>query len=166
MAYAYPQCDTVDFEAMHKIALKQFMRIVAHGRHLGQHLSQRHCAQFVFSTPPEPEPEVPPRFCHCGEEPCPHQHHVHADMPGLVEEDDGTYTTIRQFRRSVEEVEVDAPTTPAELRHALRVFIGDLNGEDWQTAVLPAVVFRAHTIRLNWHGREGQFVVCREGDGE
>ena len=143
---------------MHKIALKQFMRIVAHGRHLGLHLSQRHCAQFIFSTPPEPPPPVPRRFCHCGEEPCTHQSHVHADMPGLVEQDDGLYAPIARFKRSAEEVAIG--DAPPGFRMALRCFIADLEaGARWQDSVLPRVVYRTHTMQLNWHDINGDLHV-------
>jgi len=125
-AYAHPQCDCLDFEAMHKWALKQFMRIVAHGRHLGTHLEERHLQQFIFSTPPEPPAPVQPRFCRCGQEPCPHPIHVHADMPGLVEGDDGMYTPINRFKRSAQEVVVDE--LPEQFQRSLALFIADLNG--------------------------------------
>jgi len=125
-AYAHPQCDCLDFEAMHKWALKQFMRIVAHGRHLGTHLEERHLQQFIFSTPPEPPAPVQPRFCSCGQEPCPHPIHVHADMPGLVEGDEGLYTPIHRFKRSAEEVVVDE--MPEQFQRALALFIAELNG--------------------------------------
>ena len=153
---------------MHKWALKQFMRIVAHGRHVGAHLSQRHCAQFVFSTPAEPPQPVKPRFCHCGEQPaCTHTRHVHADMPGLAEEDDGSYTPIRLFTRSATKVYVSS--TDEHFKHALRVFIADCNGEDskdaYKVAVLPAKVYRTHSMQLNWHDNHGDLEVCMEGGG-
>jgi len=145
---------------MHKIALKQFMRIVAHGRHLGTHLSQRHCQQFVFSTPAEPVPPAPQRFCHCGEQDCGEKHttHVHADMPGLAEGDDGLYGPIRQFTRSAEAV--DVADTTAEFRLALAVFVADQNGGSHEDAVLPEVVYRTHTMQLSWHNRHGDLEVC------
>ena len=153
---------------MHKWALKQFMRIVAHGRHVGAHLSQRHAAQFLFSAPAEPPQPSDPRFCHCGEQPaCPHERHVHADMPGLKEEEDGTYSTLRQWTRSAKKVLVSS--TDDDFKHALRVFITDCNGEDgkdaYKDAVLPAKVYRTHTMQLNWHNGKGDLEVCMEGGG-
>ena len=143
---------------MHKWALKQFMRIVAHGRHVGAHLSQRHTAQFLFSQPPAPAEPAQPRHCHCGGDPCPHSLHVHAEMPGLREGDDGQYVPKRQFKRSVETMRTDE--APESFRHALAVFIADLNGGRYQDAVLPRKVYRAQTMELSWHDADGNLSVC------
>ena len=159
LAYAYPQCDTMDFEAMHKWALKQFMRTVAHGRHVGAHLSQRHVGQFLFTPAPPPAVPVQPRHCHCGQQPaCTHARHVHADMPGLVEQEDGLYTTLRQFDRSTDTVQVDK--ADASFRHALAVFVGDCNGCSHRDAELPELVYQAKTMQLSWHDSDGNLSVC------
>ena len=102
-----------------------------------------------------------PRLCHCGQDPCPHELHVHADMPGLAEQDDGLYAPIARFKRSVEELHVDQ--APAEFRHALAVFIADHNGGSYRDAVLPDVVYRAQAMQLSWHNTEGDLVVCIAG---
>ena len=148
---------------MHKWALKQFMRIVAHGRHVGAHLSQRHTAQFLFTPEHEQAEPVQARLCHCAQDPCPHELHVHADMPGLVEGDDGRYTTIARFRRSVEVLPMDE--APESFSHALAVFIADLNGGSYKDSVLPAEVYRAQTMQLSWHNPQGDLVVCRKHCG-
>jgi len=158
LAYAYPQCDTMDFEAMHKWALKQFMRTVAHGRHVGAHLSQRHTAQFLFTQAGQPEAPVKPRYCHCGGDPCTHPKHVHADMPGLAELEDGTYAPLDRFTRSADVVQVSE--AGHRFRHALRVFIGECNGTSHRDSVLPEQVYRAKTMQLSWHNPDGSLAVC------
>ena len=77
------QCDCIDFEAMHKWAIKQFMRLVPHGRMLGQHLASKHYAQLLCTAPPPEEAAPTPRFCHCsmGPSQCTHSMHVHVAMP-------------------------------------------------------------------------------------
>ena len=82
--------DCSDFEAAHKWALKQFVKLVPHGQYFEKHLATRHLSQFAFGHGREDEPakEEPLRFCHCGGEPCPHEVHVHVAMPGLQPEDD------------------------------------------------------------------------------
>ena len=78
-----------DFEAAHKWALKQFVKMVPHGRYFTQHLATRHLSQFALCHGREDKPPVPEplRFCHCGGDPCPHKVHVHVEMPGLQKED-------------------------------------------------------------------------------
>ena len=77
----------MDFEAMHKWALKQFVRVVPHGRHFTEHLAARHIKQLLFAAgEPDADEEEPLRPCRCGEGPCTHDVHVHVQMPGLGKE--------------------------------------------------------------------------------
>jgi len=103
------QADAGDMEAAHKWHLKQFLRLVPHGPQLTDHLACRHLAQFQFSgvdaEAQAPEPERL-RFCHCSANPedCPHENHVHVEMPGLDLEDDEGRSRMSGDCRSIEKV--------------------------------------------------------------
>ena len=151
------QCDCVDFEAMHKWAMKQFMRIVPHGRKLGQHLSNKHYAQ-LLCTVPQPEEPAPLLFCHCGGDPCTHSMHVHAEMPGLREDGYGHYGPVRRSHRYTQELVV--ADMPHKHQTAIRRFIGELTGQHYLLVPLPEVVTQAQTMQLSWHNQEGVLQVC------
>ena len=156
-----------DFEAAHKWALKQFTRLVPHGRIFATHLAHRHLSQFAFchgreEAPAEPEPL---RFCSCKEaKPCSHDIHVHVEMPGLHLEDAHGQLAVRpQPGRCTEKLEV--ANQPRLFRRALRALMASVTGilpAAWRTADVPEHVFRTSRMNLKWHGREGQieFQVC------
>jgi len=150
----------MDFEAMHKWALKQFTRLVPHGKHFTEHLANRHLSQFLFTGHAAAPPAEPLRFCHCNGDPCTHDVHVHVQMPGLSAEDEHGQLCITDTR-SVQKVEVG-------LRHryfvrALRALMARVNGcpNDWRTAAVPEFVYRANSMTLKWHG-EGGKLECQD----
>ena len=158
------QCDCVDFEAMHKWAIKQFMRIVPHGRMLGQHLASKHYAQLLCTAPP-PEQAAPiKRFCHCpitGPK-CTHSMHVHVAMPGLREKPNGQYEPVaRAEGRSVLKI----PMADFEYPDALRRYIAELTGEWYEHVTLPEAVWQAKTMQLSWHNQKGNLQVCLASGG-
>jgi len=143
---------------MHKWALKQFMRMVPHGRMLGQHLANKHFAQLLCTVPPPEAAAAEARLCHCGQNPCPHAMHVHASMPGLREGPDGLYAPIsRSLGRYARKLN---PATWGENhQRALRVFVADVTGGDYRTAPLPEKLYQAQTLTLSWHTMEGKLQV-------
>ena len=155
------QIDCMDFEAMHKWAVKQFMRLVPHGRHMTSHLTARHFAQFLFTKPPESDDEPNLLYCHCDEDPCPHDLHVHASMPGLRDESsEGLYTP--GDKRSVTRWPVvlsEEGGMDENVMRALRGFVGRVNGEEWSECDVPDVLWQANTMELSWHDRDGKLQV-------
>jgi len=154
-----------DFEAAHKWALKQFVRMVPHGKYFTQHLATRHLSQFAFGhgREAEPAPQEPLRFCHCAQAPCTHNIHVHVEMPGLRAEDAGGVLHPLGDYRSVEVVEVRG--LPKLVRRAIKALMCEATGQrgPWQLAKKPELVYRAKTMTLKWHGKDGklEFKVCR-----
>ena len=148
---------------MHKWALKQFCRIVPHGKLFTAHLAHRHLGQFAFShglDAPAPEPE-PLRHCHCDE--CrdipvaekAHPFHVHVVIPGLLPEDkDGRLALRPQFERSVDKLVVSEQDP--HFQSALQGLMGNLNA-----ATLPLVVYSATRIHLKWHRADGH-IECQD----
>jgi len=147
-----------DFEAAHKWALKQFVRMVPHGKFFTQHLATRHLSQFAYGHGREDPtaPEEPLRFCHCGQAPCTHNTHVHVEMPGLEAEDDqGLLHPLHSGdERSVEYLEVSR--RPRMFRRALAALLGEVTGVDRHVVNLPEAVYRAKTMTLKWHGADGK----------
>ena len=156
-----------DFELAHKWALKQFVRLVPHGKYLQTHLAHRHLGQFAFEAPigaeaeaaaAQPAPE-PLRFCHC--EACKaapghHQIHVHVVMPGLQEEDaEGLLHEVHRAReRTVLELEVDDMFP--EFQRALRRLMAEAQGVRMRNAVMPDTVCQATRMKLLWHDASGK----------
>ena len=150
-----------DFEAAHKWALKQFVKLVPHGKYFEEHLATRHLTQFAFCHGREDQPpkKEPKRFCHCGGRPCPHKIHVHVEMPGLQKEDKHGRLfplpgRISKARRSVRVVEVE--TQRSSFRRALQVLMATVNGTSMASTVLPEHVFRCSRMHLKWHGKDGE----------
>ena len=155
-----------DFELAHKWALKQFVRVVPHGRFFTAHLAHRHLQQFSFTAvPDEPPPkEEPLRFCHCPQ--CVakkghHPVHVHVRMPGLREEDERT----GQLSRCVHMGKPDGRSVQAVVladqgvyfRRAVRRLMADVQGcADVADAHMPETLYRASRMTLLWHGVDGK----------
>ena len=114
-----------------------------------------HFVQFLHSHHHDPEAEAGAddiRLCHCGLDPCPHDMHVHCTMPGLREQDDGSY--LPGDLRSVRQVVV--LQEPETFQTALRGWLGRLQGIDHRSTVLPVVVYQAKTMTLRWHNPKGR----------
>ena len=143
---------------MHKWAIKQFMRIVPHGRMLGQHLASKHYAQLLCTAPPPEEAPIL-RFCHCSAGPahCTHSMHVHVAMPGLREQANGQYERVA---RSEGRYILKIPMGEFKYQDALRRYIGELTGVYYKNVTLPEEVFQAKTMELSWHNQKGKLQVC------
>jgi len=153
--------DCSDFELAHKWALKQFVRLVPHGKFFQAHMAHRHLGQFAFSHGQDAPaaPEEPLRYCHCEEckaSPGTHPLHVHVLMPGLHPEDaEGRLTAIpRSEGRSVEVLDV-ADESP-DFQRALQRLMGEVQGLPRHHAHMPATVCRASRMQLLWHGVDGK----------
>ena len=151
------QCDCADFEAMHKWALKIFMRSVPHGAHLTSAVIGKHMAQFLYTTPAADTKPAPLRPCRCGEDPCTHKTHVHVDMPGLREDpEDGTWhrlvgTKGHVDNRSVTKCNTARDASP-ELQYALRAYTAAINGVNITAQTeLPAWYYTTQSMTLSWH---------------
>ena len=79
--------------------------------------------------------------------------HVHVKMPGLLPEDDQGQLRSRGETRSLQRVVVEEQDP--DFQRALRALIAGVNGEPCAGAVLPVHVWRANSITLKWHNREG-----------
>ena len=155
-----------DFELAHKWALKQFVRVVPHGRFFTAHLAHRHLQQFCFTHgQDEPPPKQEPlRRCHCPEcvaKPGHHEVHVHVRMLGLAEEDPKTGQLSRIMYggkpdgRSVKAVVL--ADQDAYFRRAVRRLMADVQGcPDTADAQMPETLYRASRMKLLWHGRDGK----------
>jgi len=141
------------WEAAHKWALKQFTRLVPHGAHFYEHLVTRHLSQLLFGVNDAPiqKPE-PLRHCHCDGDPCPHNTHVHVQMPGLLDEDEQGALRVGDLR-SVEKVVVAEQDDL--FQRALKALMGQVNEVAWETATVPEVVYMAKTMTLKWHNEHG-----------
>ena len=156
------QADAADAEAAHKWNLKQFMRLVPHGRYLTEHLVGRHLDQLLFTgTGPDwaPKKQEPKRFCRCQQDVCDHDPHVHVLMPGLQPEEDvhgflHRLPDVRDGTRYIERVVIDEDTDE-DFQRALRAMVGRVLGVPWETAEPPPVVYRAKRMKLKWHNLEG-----------
>ena len=172
------QCDAMDFEAMHKWALKQFLRVVPHGKHMATHLARHHLDQLLFTRAPKlpaaegEEAEVGEEGeedttdlilkCHCGERPCPHPMHVHCQMPGLKPETKHgrLHPLGRGGKRSVKVLPVS--TMGHHFRMALRGLLQRMTSapdRHIQQLALPEMVYQAQTMTLTWHNKEGEMEI-------
>ena len=157
------QCDCADFEAMHKWALKIFMRSVPHGSCMTSRVMGKHMAQLLYSKPTPDAAPVPDRPCRCGEDPCTHPLHVHVDMPGLRENPaDGRWRRLRDQKGNVDNRGVTkcnfATDSTVRFRRALVHYIAASNGVHFnQQKAYPTHYYTANTMTLRWHkGREGK----------
>ena len=144
---------------MHKWAVKQFIRLVPHGRHMTSHLTARHYAQLLFTQPQDEQDKGTNKLlhCHCGQDPCLHDMHVHVSMPGLRDEDEhGMH--FPGDTRSVTRWDID-DDTPDDTKRALQGFVGRVNGEDWHLCQPPDAIWKAQTMELSWHNRSGELEV-------
>ena len=158
-------CD--DFEAAHKWALKQFVRIVPHGQYFQAHLARRHLSQFTFAAPTaddEPAKDAQPlRYCHCAQckaVPDTHTTHVHVVMPGLDEEDEeGLLHVKERAEERADERTLKGYKVAEELpdfQVALQRLMADAQGVAMGHALMPETVFRATRMKLLWHDAEGK----------
>ena len=164
MLFGHWAANCGDFELMHKWALKQFVRVVPHGKFFQAHLARRHLAQFAFEAEAPAAPkEEPLRFCHCAEckaQPGFHDVHVHVKMPGLSEEDDEgmQHVVARSTKRTV--LELDVTALYADFQRALRRLMGEVQGVPMRQALLPETVCRSTRMKLLWHGADGKMQCC------